>query len=118
MMNTSEQVNRCDVQVTSSPVLVGDAGRSRRNLYTCASNLHLIVTVDRDEGTTPMMILCPHCGDWARSSFYQIPLFAAGIEPEYEWRKPTEHELRECSHDMLEYYRLGGLKKLPLTSAK
>lgn len=63
------------------------------NTYTCTAG-HVTVTIDTDEGVTPMMIRCKqlhdngkhNCTEFARSSFYKCD---QNLTPEYEWFKPT-----------------------------
>ena len=61
----------------------------QKNIYTCVKCGAHIVTIDRDDGTTPFMIACkvPHCSAAMQSSFYQV--FDQGIRAYWEWYKPN-----------------------------
>lgn len=87
------------------------------NTYTCPSG-HVTVTIDTDEGTTPMMLRCRqradngqhNCTEMATSAWYRCD---QSLTPEYEWYKPTS--LNGFSRDMKEHIKMGGLelRKLP-----
>jgi hypothetical protein len=89
------------------------------NTYTCP-NGHVTVTVDTDEGTTPMMLRCRqrasdgkhNCTEFAKSAFYQCD---QSLTPEYEWYKPVS--LKGLSNEMKEHVKMGGLeiRKLPVS---
>lgn len=55
---------------------------------------HETVTIDRDDGTTPMMIACRHegCDKTAKSRFYRVN---QSLVPTHEWYKPTERYIRK-----------------------
>lgn len=82
--------------------------KGMKNLYTCQSCGGIVVTIDRDEGTTPFMILHSSVGGckdgFMYSSFYAA---AQGWKASYEWFKPTD--LSGYDEDMLEHIRKGGL---------
>jgi hypothetical protein len=72
-----------------------------------------MVTIDIDEGVTPMMIACDHkaefengkCNEVSRSAFYQCD---PTLTPEYEWFKPTS--MKGYSQAMREHFANGGLE--------
>jgi len=78
------------------------------NRYTCSTCGGSIVTVDRDEGTTPFMLRCrasDGCRGTMKSSFYR------GVTgtPTWAWRKATEDEYAASSPDARRHFDLGGL---------
>lgn len=63
---------------------------NRINQYTCREG-HSIVTKDRHEGVTPMLIPCGQCEknnemNLARSKFYNVP---PNLKPTHEWYRPN-----------------------------
>lgn len=83
------------------------------NKYTCQSCGGSIITIDRDKGVTPMMLMCratPPCGGTMLSSMYQ------GVEgePTYEWRKPAPQERIRMSPQMIDHIDAGGLDIYPI----
>lgn len=75
------------------------------NAYTCKHG-HQTVTINTDDGTTPMQINCRNfdlatlttCGETAMSAFYQCD---QGLKPVFEWYKPAPGEKmgkRERAH--------------------
>ena len=93
----------------------------RRNAYFCKVCKHTTITVDVDNGITPMFILCPHCGCSATSFMYQLPgALHIGVEAEFEWYKPDEKQTLMLSKGEAEHVFNGGLlmrkrtKKTPI----
>lgn len=89
----------------------------RLNRYTCQKCSGEIVTVDRDEGVTPFMLLCratADCKGHMYSSFYR------GVTgtPTYEWRKATLTEFQKSSRAMQEHFKMGGLDIHPIEGAR
>lgn len=87
----------------------------RLNRYTCQSCHGSIITVDRDEGVTPFMVLCrakPGCKGHMYSSFYK------GVqgEPTFEWRKPTPAEYAAYPEVMRQHVDQGGLDIHPISA--
>lgn len=90
----------------------------RRNAYFCKECRKVTITVDIDEGVTPMFIQCPHCKSQMANSFmYQVPGcmrydFTKGINvlpADYEWYKPNEKETLMLSKSEAEHVFKGGL---------
>jgi hypothetical protein len=82
--------------------------QNQLNRYTCRECRGEIITIDRDEGTTPFMLGCratEGCKGMMQSSFYR------GVEgaPTFEWRKPTPHEFAKSSRAMQDHFNMGGL---------
>lgn len=75
------------------------------NTYTCSQG-HVTVTVNKDTGTTPMMITCrtKNCGQTSRSAWYNCE---QTLHPEYEWFKPVD--IKKVSKHLREHVKLGGL---------
>lgn len=78
----------------------------QKNVYTCEQCGGQIVTIDRDEGTTPFMLKCratPGCEGSMTSSLYRC---RQDVIPTHEWYKP--HKLpRDVG--MRQHVQLGGL---------
>lgn len=72
--------------------------QGKKNRYTCPKCGWSIVTVDRDEGVTPMFIRCEgkqcDAGTFpaAASSCYRVD---QALVPSHEWYRPTEEQLLE-----------------------
>lgn len=71
------------------------------NAYVC-NKLHVTVTVNRDEGTTPMLIQCPDCGGRALSRFGHVD---SSLEPSLEWIIPSEEEIKEEAHKVAQQWK-------------
>jgi hypothetical protein len=87
--------------------------KQRLNKYTCQNCRGHVITVDRDEGTTPFMIGCmatPGCDGDMYSSFYK----GVSGEPLYEWRKATPAEYAASSTAMRQHFDMGGLDIHPI----
>lgn len=83
------------------------------NRYTCEDCKQSIVTIDRDKGTTPMMLRCRAtrgCKGMMMSAWYTD----VKGEPAFEWRKPTKKEYRRASAPMKEHFDMGGLDIYPI----
>lgn len=90
--------------------------KNQLNRYTCQKCNGQIVTIDRDDGTTPFMLGCratAGCKGMMQSSFYR------GVEgePTFEWRKPTVKEIRKASPVMAQHFEMGGLDIHPIASS-
>lgn len=63
--------------------------KGKKNIYTCSTCGAKIITVDLDEGTTPMFLSCratPNCAGRMSSAMYQVDQTQ---QPTHEWYKPT-----------------------------
>lgn len=91
--------------------------KGEKNLYRCEKCNEAVITVDTDDGTTPMMIRCRasvNCYGVMISSLYRnVP----DSEPLFEWRKPTKSEYRRSSAAMQHHFDMGGLDLYPLMRA-
>lgn len=65
--------------------------KGKKNAYICP-RLHATITIDREEGTTPMFLMCPVCEEQAVSKMYQLD---QSLEPTHEWYKPDEKEIED-----------------------
>ena len=91
----------------------------RRNAYFCKMCRKVTITVDVNEGVTPMFIMCPHCNTLATSFMYQLPgCLHIGVEAEYEWYKPSEKETLMLSKGEAEHVFKGGLLMRKRTNSK
>ena len=96
----------------------------RRNMYRCEQCRRVVFTVNRDEGVTPMFLMCggvavPDCDEIRRgvpraklvSAMYDLPGWAKERPADFEWYKPTWEELQEkgAGEDEIEHWRMGGL---------
>lgn len=90
----------------------------KRNAYFCKSCRKVTITVDVDEGVTPMFIPCFHCkNEMANSFMYQLPGclrfdFTNGINilpADLEWYKPDDQEIAKLSYGQKEHVLHGGL---------
>lgn len=70
------------------------------NCYTCPKGHHT-VTIDIDEGVTPMFLSCKHegCKETATSSMYSHRVQA--MTPEWEWWKPNADERKKIIDDFI-----------------
>lgn len=105
--------------------------QARKNAYWCQSCHGYVVTIDLDEGVTPMFLACRVKGEpsdpandcqgrmhsmmypeepWPATDGYDNPI---PTEPTWEWYKPFEPELkryrRRGDEATLEHVRKGGL---------
>lgn len=75
------------------------------NFYTCRECGGSIITIDRDDGTTPMMLACRAtlaCDGTMFSSGYTCD---QSLVPDHEWYKPAKLPKGEAR----EYVQMGGL---------
>lgn len=84
--------------------------KEKKNAYIC-DKLHATVTIDREDGVTPMFISCPVCNGQATSRMYRVD---QTLEPTLEWFKPTLAELKKVYKGailqaMEEHVKQGGL---------
>ena len=88
----------------------------RENFYTCVACSAVMVTVDVDEGTTPMLIDCwvGGCDGVAYSGWYEPKPVGAGAA-KWEWYRPTKKETRGFSKEVKLHCSLGGLLLRPRT---
>lgn len=94
--------------------------KNKVNTYTCqANNQHVTVTVNRDEGVTPMFIDCPTCNHRAVSGFYRCD---QGLIPTHEWYKPTLAEIKRAKRKhqraYIDHVNMGGLLMRPIEQSK
>ena len=76
------------------------------NVYVCDLCNQRIVTLDQDEGVTPMFIKCratEQCSGTMVSMMYRV------MEPKFIWRKPTPEEYLKLEPAMQAHVRSGGL---------
>lgn len=81
------------------------------NVYQC-ENGHHNLSLDVDDGTTPMFLTCRvnGCGGQSSSMMYPHGEPPAHLFPvRVLWRRPTNGELKRERREGGEHYRLGGL---------
>lgn len=79
----------------------------KKNKYTCDRCNKSIITIDSDEGTTPMLLGCRFsCGGTMHSHWYRE---IEDLPPDYEWYKPSLKWARRQGPAMLDHVRSGGL---------
>lgn len=71
------------------------------NAYVCPS-LHIMVTTNKDYGTTPMFLACRECmkkdkQQLAQSMGYNVD---QNIQPGYEWYIPTDEDWKNLEADI------------------
>jgi hypothetical protein len=92
----------------------------KKNAYYCEDCKGYIVTIDRDEGVTPMFLACRtgrSCKGSMRSMMYPDEPWPAvdgfgnpiPTEPTWEWYRPDSNKVRKMSRDMKEHIAKGGL---------
>lgn len=100
----------------------------KKNAYYCETCKGYIVTIDRDEGVTPMFLACRVLGEpndpantcdgrsvsvmypaepWPAEDGYGNPI---PTEPTWEWYRPTRAEMEKMDALMLDHVNKGGLE--------
>jgi len=91
--------------------------KNRVNAYDCPACGKPTVTIDADEGVTPMFVACRatvNCNsNFANSRMYEN---CNGLIPEWEWYKPAKGEIRSMESDMKRHIEMGGLCIRALTT--
>jgi len=88
----------------------------KKNVYLCRACGYPTVTVDRDEGTTPMVITCRRpsgCDGSAYSQFYKVEDWP--LPPKFEWYKPEGKERKRLKEAMRQHFMMGGLLLRPIS---
>lgn len=86
--------------------------KGRKNIYRCAACGGETITVDVDDGTTPMLLACRASGDIGQckgravSAMYEVD---PDVEPAWEWYLPSLKNARRKGADVLAHVQLGGL---------
>lgn len=104
--------------------------KERKNAYYCETCIRYTVTIDRDEGVTPMFLACRAsghepddpanpCKGQSTSMMYPAepwpsdhPDLADGAPPTWEWYAPDSAERKRLPRDaqgMLDHVERGGL---------
>lgn len=79
--------------------------KGKINVYECPDG-HQTVTIDLEDGTTPMMMNCrtPNCGKTSCSKWYRVD---QNLKPEFEWFKPTD--MKKLNPAERDHVQRGGL---------
>lgn len=81
--------------------------KGKINKYICEVCGESIVTVNRDDGVTPMYLACRVNQDgMSVSQWYHV---SQDLTPTYEWYKPEPDEYLTLDADTIEHLKLGGL---------
>lgn len=87
--------------------------KDEKNAYICTNKEacgNIMVTVDLEEGVTPMMLSCDECGGRAYSCMYRVP---PTLAPTFAWKKPKPEEFKlyrpEVRAATREHVERGGL---------
>lgn len=83
--------------------------QGKLNVYRCPACNANTITIDRDEGVTPMFLACRatiDCDGRAVSSMYQVD---QSLVATYEWYRPTMKNARRQGPDVLDHVKRGGL---------
>lgn len=92
--------------------------QGEKNVYVCERCSHYTVTIDVDEGVTPMFLACradgelePTCGGTGQSLMYPPEPWPDGVPttPQFEWYRPSQKELVELGWGEIEHVNKGGL---------
>lgn len=80
------------------------------NTYTCSQG-HQIITIDRDEGVTPMFINCPFCEKEGKENISTSCMYSCPQDwvPTHEWYKPQHEEIAMLREDFKDHIERGGL---------
>ena len=94
----------------------GRHATGRVNAYKCDSCGRYTVTIDRDEGVTPMFLACRadgtedfKCNGRAVSLGYPQGPTPDWAVPAWEWYKPSRIEMHGLSPEMRDHVQRGGL---------
>lgn len=99
---------------------------NRKNAYYCEECGGYVVTIDRDEGVTPMFLACRvkgeptdprnDCKGTSRSMMYPPEPWPEdhfalenGAPPTWEWYSPDTDEANALNRDTFEHVQKGGL---------
>lgn len=67
--------------------------KDKKNVYLCRGCGRGQITLDVDDGTTPMFMPCLTCGAMATSCMYNIPQpWLADFTPAIEWYRPDTND--------------------------
>lgn len=91
---------------------------AHKNAYVCDHCASVIITIDRDVGTTPFMLACRYsgrkCPGMMQSRFYHI---SQQLSASHQWVKPSKSDMRRLrmnkNKPMLDHVNQGGLLLKP-----
>lgn len=87
--------------------------QGKKNRYRCDSCGESFVTIDRDDGTTPMATACrnENCRARALSQFYDID---QTLPAAFEWYRASDAEVAKMKPASQYHHRMGGLFLRPI----
>lgn len=90
----------------------------RYNVYECpgpadeSSGPHALLSMDVDDGATPMFVRCPDHGSTSVSQMYRLAVPPSDFAPvRMVWRKATKSELKAERRDGGWHFAKGGLQR-------
>jgi hypothetical protein len=86
--------------------------KGKKNAYKCEACRCLTITIDIDEGVTPMYLACrcaPHKSCTAPSQSQVYPSYAQDLGHHWEWFKPDSETIQKMSDEMKDHLARGGL---------
>lgn len=93
------------------PGEVAKSLKGKKNIYVCDNCFGHIVTVDRDDGTTPCMLMTCRATDGCKgtmeSSFYRV--YDQRMAASHEWYLPDASEKANLTPPMLPHVKRFGL---------
>lgn len=92
--------------------------KGRKNIYRCPDCGGETITIDVDDGTTPMFLACRASGDIGQcrgravSSMYEVD---PDVEPKWEWYRPSLTNAWRKGPEVLDHVERGGLLLRPIS---
>lgn len=95
--------------------------QGQKNIYVCRDCGYQMITIDRDEGTTPFTTACirsckaKNAGLYRdkgtmESRFYNPRFIPPNEKPTHEWYRPDDREIRDIRNpNILQHVAMGGL---------
>lgn len=100
------------------------SAKGKKNRYVCDTCGRSIITINRDEGTTPFQICCCESGTQCPGGMSSaLCRLADDPKPTHQWIRPTEAQIGKQCRDLgfdhipvsfSNFYGQGGLMLMPL----
>ena len=86
-------------------------------MYVCKTCGYSILTIDRDVGTTPFLLMCKKegCDGMIESSLYRV---SQSYDASHEWYYPSDEEISTLDSATREHVELSGLLLRPIKKAE